>query len=162
MENISFKTIDLENDQETTLKFREDSFRESFGDANRFFEADGQGHIRYLKWLREKIEKNPHYAVHVWVRDQIVGQVELGVLKGDPSIGYVNLYYLIPEMRGTGLSTQLDHYAVKVLSDLGFRKMRLSVSPSNLRAVKFYEKMGWRDVGPRPDHPEVSLMEKLI
>lgn len=45
---------------------------------------------------------------------------------------------------------------------MGLKKARLSVSPTNERAIKFYEKMKWVDLGPREDHPEVHFMEKVI
>ncbi len=41
-------------------------------------------------------------------------------------------------------------------------KSRLSVSPTNLQAIRFYEKMGWKDLGPRLDHPEVHWMERVL
>ncbi|MGE4132784.1 MAG: GNAT family N-acetyltransferase [Bdellovibrionales bacterium] len=74
----------------------------------------------------------------------------------------MNLYYLVPELRGQGFSNHLEEFAVSHLKSRGFTRARLSVSPSNVRAVRFYEKNGWRDMGPRPDHPEVRLMEKSL
>lgn len=44
---------------------------------------------------------------------------------------------------------------------LGLNKARLSVSPSKKSAMRFYEKLGWRDLGPRLEHPEVHFMEKM-
>ena len=38
----------------------------------------------------------------------------------------------------------------------------MSVSPTNQQAVRFYLKNNWRDLGPRPDDPEVHLMEKEL
>ncbi len=102
MDSLSFKTIDLARDQSIALKFREDSFVVSFGNADQFYEYDGQGHVRYLEWLKAKIEKDARFAVHVWQGDQIIGQLELGKPRNDPTVGYVNLYYLIPEKRGVG------------------------------------------------------------
>ncbi len=32
---------------------------------------------------------------------------------------------------------------------------RLSISPTNQRALRFYVRRGWTDSGPRPDMPEV-------
>lgn len=100
--------------------------------------------------------------MHLLQGGVIVGQMELGSFKTDPSIGYVNLYYLAAEVRGTGLSSVLDNYATNYFVSRGFTSARLSVSPSNSRAIRFYEKHGWHDLGPRPGRPEVHLMEKYF
>jgi ribosomal protein S18 acetylase RimI-like enzyme len=86
--------------------------------------------------------------------------MEMDQFKDDPTIGYVNLYYLIPGYRDRGLGLRLDEHATSYLRARGFHKARLSVSPTNVRAMKFYLKNAWQDLGPRPDHPEVHLMEK--
>jgi len=87
--------------------------------------------------------------------------MEMQILE-EPRIGYVNLFYLIPDMRGSGAGTFLHHYAIAFCQKHGVPKMRLSVSPTNLRAVAFYQKHGWRDLGPRPGRENVNLMECLI
>lgn len=160
--NIEFKPIDLEKDRDMVIKFREDSFVCSFGSNEKFWAENGPNAELYIEWLTAKIKNAPFSAVHIWLGDRIVGQMELGTFKRDPSVGYINLYYLIPEFRGTGLSKLLDDYAVQYLRGKGFLKARLSVSPTNLRAVRYYSRMGWVDIGTRPDAPEVSFMEKAI
>lgn len=162
IDNLEFKTVNLAEDSEISVKFREDSFVASFGNADLFYEEDGKGDIRYLEFLAKKIQTDPRFAVHVWENDQIIGQVEIGTLRTDPSIGYVNLYYLKKEKRGHGYAPLLDQYTSKVFKEMGLKKARLSVSPTNARAIKFYERMKWIDLGPREDHPEVHFMEKII
>jgi GNAT superfamily N-acetyltransferase len=71
-------------------------------------------------------------------------------------------FYLLPEWRGRGLGAHLDRFAVDFLLRAGHRSARLCVSPTNLRAVAFYQKNSWRDLGPRADHPEVYYMGKRI
>jgi ribosomal protein S18 acetylase RimI-like enzyme len=157
-----FKPIQLDLHKAVCIKFREDSFVVSFGDAQKFYGSDGKGAEQYLDWLNSKLEKDPESAVHYWVDNQIIGQIEFGFVKNDPSCGYINLYYLIPTARGIGLGSDLDKYAVDFFRKRKVRKLRLSVSPNNFLAMAFYKKMGWVDLGPREDHPEVNLMEKLI
>ena len=159
---ISIKPVDLEKDAQTCVRFREDSFVVSFGDAEKFHEADGKGAERYLGWLSEKIAKDPQSVVHVWNDHEIVGQIELGRLRDDQSRGYVNLYYLVPSFRGKGLGAHLDTYAMSYFRTLGLSSVRLSVSPTNLQAVAYLKKMGWVDLGSRPEHPEVHFMEKSV
>jgi ribosomal protein S18 acetylase RimI-like enzyme len=158
---ITFKPIDLELHRNLVIEFREDSFVVSFGDATRFHEADKMGADRYLAWLKAKLEKNPQSVVHAWRDGKIIGQIELGHLKADPERGHVFLYYLAPEFRGQGLGKTLDQYAMNFFRNGGQREVRLSVSPTNLPAWKFYLKLGWKDIGPRPGHPEVHFFQKI-
>jgi len=157
---LRFAPVDLSRHEEICRRFRADSFAVSFSDASRFHEEDGLGGDRYVEWLRGKQERDPASVVHVWQGDEIIGQMELGRLRGLEGVGYVNLYYLAPAHRGRGLAKHLDEYAASYLRGLGFTKAQLSVSPSNARAIAYYQKMGWRDLGPRADEPSVHSMEK--
>ena len=159
---LTFKTIDLSKTSELCIRFREDSFMTSFGSTDRFHEEDNKGSIRYIEWLQKKILDNPYSAVHIWESEKIIGQIELGSMKSEPDCGYVNLFYLIREKRGKGLSKYLDLYTSQYFQSLALKRMKLSVSPTNIQAVKFYEKSGWRYIGPRPGHPEVNFMEKSL
>lgn len=161
-QNFLFKPVELDLHAEACIRFRDDSFVVSFGDAKKFYEADGQGAERYIEWLKGKIAKDPNSVVHIWQNDEIVGQIELGLLKNEPDFGYVNLFYLTPAKRGQGFGSILDQHAIEHFHSLGFKKMKLCVSPTNVRAFSFYKKLGWVDLGPRPGHPEVNFMEKNI
>jgi ribosomal protein S18 acetylase RimI-like enzyme len=159
---LRFEPIDLDTAAEAAVAFRADSFVCSFGSAERFYEADGKGHERYLVWLRQLMQSIPGSCVHAWDGGTVIGQLEMNRFKGEPRLGYVNLYYLVPEYRNRGLGRRLDEYATAFLRSLGFPAARLSVSPTNQQAVRFYSKNGWQSLGPRPDHPEVHLMEKRL
>jgi RimJ/RimL family protein N-acetyltransferase len=151
---LSFRPIDLRADLESAVRFRRDSFVCSFGDDGRFDEA------QYVSFLKAKQARDPWLAVHVFRDDQLIGQMELDAYKPEPWIGYVNLYYLAPAYRGLGLAAQLDAYASDYLQRSGFASAQLSVSPTNTRALRFYRRHGWSDVGPRPG--DVRLMHKEI
>ena len=60
--------------------------------------------------------------------DEIIGQLEMGRYRTTPEIGFVWLYYLVPEARGTGVSQRLDEYVAQFYSDLGLRQARLNVN----------------------------------
>jgi ribosomal protein S18 acetylase RimI-like enzyme len=77
----------------------------------------------------------------------------------EPRRGYVNLFYLIEEMRGASVSGELQDYAMDFMSRHGVQIAQLSVSPTNARALAFYRKHGWRDLGLRPGRDNVNLME---
>jgi ribosomal protein S18 acetylase RimI-like enzyme len=143
-----------------SVRFRADSFTCSFGSDERFYEADGKGDERYLAWLARRMHEMPGSCIHVWMNDVIIGQMEMGRFRGDPKVAYVYLYYLVPAYRNRGLGVQLDRYATAFLTDHGFRSARLSVSPTNRQAMRFYLKHGWLDLGPCSGHAEVHDMCK--
>ena len=147
---LQFRTIDLARDSGICVRFRRDSYACSFGDARRLDEQS------YLDWLAIRIAEFPEGFVHVLRDNEIVGQMEMR------PHGYINLFYLVPAVRGSGLADSLHEYALSVFAGLGLQKLQLSVSPSNARAIGFYHKQGWRDLGPRPDHDDVQLMELTL
>jgi ribosomal protein S18 acetylase RimI-like enzyme len=160
--NLEFKSIDLALDRDLCVRFRADSFICSFGSADRFYGEDYRGADRYLQWLRQKIIELPNSCVHVWQKDRIIGQIEMQLWNQDPQIGYVNLFYLVPEFRDRGFGRQLDRYATNFFNRLGCHSARLSVSPTNLIAMRFYLRQGWVDLGQREDAPEVHYLEKAF
>jgi ribosomal protein S18 acetylase RimI-like enzyme len=160
--NLKFKPINLEQYQDLCIRFRADSFVCSFGSVDRFYQADGNGAERYLKWLKQRIAEIPNSCVHIWKGERIIGQIEMGRWKHDTNVGYINLFYLIPEFRGQGLGQHLDRYAAHFFKHLGCQSARLSVSPANRGAMSFYFKHGWVDLGQREDAPEVHYLEKTF
>ncbi len=161
-DELKIQPIDFKNHMETCIRFREDSFIVSFGSADRFHKEDGKGSERYIDRLKLKYEHDPESVVHIWLGNEIIGQMELGSLPIDPSKGYVNLYYLVPEQRGRGYSGSLEKYTEYYMKKRNYKLARLSVSPTNKRAVSFYLKNDWRDLGPRPGRPDVHFMEKCF
>jgi ribosomal protein S18 acetylase RimI-like enzyme len=151
---LSFRTIELERDAQTAVAFRRDSYLCSFGTDAAFGDVEG-----YLAWLRDRIARQPLGQVHVWRGRQIVGQLEMLVQATVPARGYINLFYLAPEWRGRGLGAALHQYALEFTRNGGASVARLSVSPSNARALAYYRKHAWRDLGPRPDDASLLLME---
>ena len=162
MQTLTFKPIDIHKHFDLCVEFRADAFRISFGSDVDVYGTDNEGVKRYRQWLKQKMADIPNSCVHAWHSGQIVGQIEMGKWKVNPAIGYVNLFYLIPAYRGQGFSNQLNAHAVNFLKQLGFRTARLCVSPTNVRAVRFYEKHEWQDVGVRPDQPNVRYMEQQL
>ena len=158
---LEFLPIDLDAHADICLRVREDSFVCSFGTGERFWAEAGPGGKKYLSRLKERMERLPGSCVHVWNDGEIIGQMEMRLDRDDPLAGYVNLFYLIPEHRGTGIAGELDRYAEEFFRGLGVRMARLSVTPSNTRALKYYRKNGWRLLGPHSDYPDAVMMEKV-
>lgn len=156
---LRFKPIEIEQAKELCIRFRADSFVCSFGSDERFYEEEC-GAERYIHWLKQRIADIPGSCVHVFKDARIIGQVEMMRWKEDPNIGYVNLFYLIPDFRGQGFGAQLDEYAASFFQHLSCKSALLSVSPMNIGATNFYTKRGWVDIGPRRDAPEVHYLKK--
>lgn len=95
---MNFRAIDIEKDKDMMIQFRKDAFVVSFGTEEGFDETG------YLKRMRERVNKFPDGQVIIDVEHRPIGQMELHITEyGGIKIGYVNLYYLIPEYRGKGL-----------------------------------------------------------
>src|ERR1043165_6775279 len=154
---LAFKTIDLETHASVCVAFRRDSYLCSFGEDN-FFKEAGLNGIHYIELLRLRMAKFPDGYIHAWHGDKIVGQMEMQILE-EPRRGYVNLFSLVEKMRGTGVSGELQDYAMDFMRRHEVQIAQLSVSPTNTRALAFYRKHGWRDLGLRPGRDNVNLME---
>lgn len=169
---LTFVPINLEAHGDLCARFRADSFTVSFGVATPISENSsetpmtlypgGETVEEYLAWLEKRMRDFPGSCVHVVQEDEIIGQIEMGRFRLNPSIGYVNLFYLVPWLRGKGLGTQLDQFATNFLRRAGFRVARLSVSSTNTPALAFYRKHHWHDLGPRLDYPIGHYMEKNL
>ena len=160
-ESLGFTPIDLGEHAELCVEFRLDSYVCSFGTTDKFY-VDNTSEQGYLDWLCARMKDLPGSCVHLWRGAEIIGQLELERSRASPEIGYVNLYYLVPKARGSGVSKRLDDYVCGFYANLGLNQARLNVSPSNDRAIRHYKKHGWQNRGPDPRHPEILLFEKAF
>jgi ribosomal protein S18 acetylase RimI-like enzyme len=148
--DVRFEPIDLDRDFEICVRFLGETFVASYG-SDAELGAMG-GAAAYRESLRARLADFPAGHVHVWQGAEIAGQLEMRP-RPDLGFGMVNLIYLAPERRGGTLSDALHDYLEATLRGCCMPKARLSVSPTNQRAVRYYLKHGWRDLGPRPDRP---------
>jgi ribosomal protein S18 acetylase RimI-like enzyme len=131
----------------------------SFSDGQSAFEAEnGENGSLYIEWLKDRIAEFPQGCVHAYVEDQIVGQLEMRLRNAE--LGYINLFYLIPQYRGSSLGTELHSYAEHTMSACGMQQLQLTVSTQNQRALRFYQKHGWRAIRHR-DHEKKHLLMGL-
>jgi ribosomal protein S18 acetylase RimI-like enzyme len=70
-------------------------------------------------------------------------KVETASQKPAPSFGILSIA-VSPDHQGSGAAKLLMEYSEQVAIERGFTRMVLTVHPSNSRAVRFYEKMGWQ------------------
>lgn len=76
-----------------------------------------------------------------------------------PAFGILSIA-VDPRHQGSGAAQLLMEYSEQEALRRGFSRMHLTVHPSNTRAVRFYEKMGWQ----RDEHNGVwdGSMSKMI
>lgn len=157
---LVFKPIELVLHAHVCLSFRRDTFISSFG-WDGFFEKEGAKGETYLSRLRAHASRFPDGNVHVWDDGKIVGQLEMRVLD-DRLRGHVSLFYLTPQLRGSGAADDLQRYAMQFMRSQRVATAQLNVSPTNARALAYYRKHGWKDCGPRPGRDDVHLMEHSV
>lgn len=135
---MKFRTIDIDKDRETIIAFRKDSYVVSFGTVDGFGDEDA-----YVKRIGERVARFPDGLVLIEEDGKMIGQIELQITTyEEQEIGYVNLFYLIPEYRSKGLGQYLIEYAEQFFRKYGVSEYHLRVEPTNKRAIRFYEKYG--------------------
>ena len=159
MREVEFKKADLVNDLKLCIQFRKDSFLASFGSADEWVKQSGEKGEKYIDWLRQYAKQNPDGVIHLWKNNKIIGQIECKVESSFPGKAYINLFYLIPEVRGTGVSKLMHEYVIDLFIRKGCHTARLSVSESNKPALAFYKKYGWAYVKPREEDQTVHLYQ---
>ena len=159
---LVFRSIDLAAHAELCVHFRRDAFVCSFEDGEKRFALESGEHAQaYLNWLSKRIDACPESCVHVFDGQEIIGQIETE-LRGQEKLGYVYLFYLIPSRRRQGLSDYLHAYVMQLFREVGVIRAQLSVSPTNQTAINFYKRHGWQDLGLRPGHTDINLMELAL
>lgn len=158
---LEFRPVDLLRHTGLCISFAEDMDMCSFGTASQFHGTDSLGAARYIERMQAKLDADPEICLHVWYNDEVVGQLNLGHFI-NPSVGYIHVFYVVLHWRGQGIADRMEAYAGEWFRQRQFTSARLSVSPQNIRAMRFYSRRGWQDLGPRADKPEMHNMEKAF
>ena len=159
--DLQFVPIDLDRHLEIFLDFIRDTHLCSFGSMEGFVDSEGRGEERFVERVRTRLAEEPESCLHVWQGAEIIGQLHLGRFV-DPAIGYINMLYVSPKWRGAGVAGAIEEYACASLQAHGFQSAYLSVAAQNHRAIRFYKKQGWADLGPRLDKPSTHNMKKIF
>ena len=147
---LNFKPIS-DKDISTSVQFRKDAFIASFPNSDvwkQFWDEK-----KYCTWLKAHTLKFPLGAIHLWLNQEIIGQLEFNY--GQPT-SHINLFYLRPEFRGKNYSHEMHTYAINTLRQQGTQAATLRAAPTNERAICFYKKHGWQDLGADSEHKEVN------
>ena len=153
---LKFVPIDIKAHREVVIGFRKDSFKVSFGEDADFDEEN------YISWLRDKMKDYHEGFVLLEEAGRYMGQLELTIKEFEgENIGYVNLYYLIPEERGNGKGGVLHAYAKRFFENHNLREYHLRVSPENTAALSFYSKNGMEEAGREMNGKVVRMKGEL-
>lgn len=79
----------------------------------------------------------------------------------DPGVRGIDQSIAAPELLGRGLGTRLVRTLVdRLYRDPGVSKIQTDPAPTNLRAIRYYEKAGFRRIGPivTPDGPAIYML----
>jgi GNAT superfamily N-acetyltransferase len=168
-ERLRWAPIDFERDFDVCATFRRDSYLVSFGhdrDFEQMGQANGKSVVRgdegYRLWLRNLWEKWPDSCAHLWCGDEIVGEVEAELREEGTHVAclFVRLYYLKPEVRGSGLGQDLQNYTLRLAKSAGASCIRARVSKTNARALAYYQKHGWCVMRENPTDPRMWEIER--
>ena len=157
IDTLTYRPIDLEFDAELAVQNHYRACVASFGDDRRY-----EGRDAYLRYLREQVEVYPDGSVLAFDEGgACVGQLELRVPYGLPT-GYIGLYYVTPPFRGRGYGRRLNAYAERYFRSWEATRVELHVSPTNRRAVGFYQRLGYDFTGEEPPGAALRRMAKAL
>ncbi len=154
----SYRMIDPVKDRETAIQIRRDSFDVSFDDPDGFGDPNG-----YIIWIEMNNLMYPGSFVMMEHDDNLVGQIELELLHYmGKNIGYVDLFYLLPDYRGKGIGADQIRYAEAFFKRYQMDEYHLRVSPTNDRALRFYQKHGFEFMMEEQLNHKVWRLRKKI
>ena len=118
----------------------------------------------YARSAARHAQEHPGSVVRVLSGDRVVGLVELDPGRDEQSgCGWISLLYMLPEYRGRGWAIQLLGYAFWFYENHDRAAVRLHVSENNARAITFYQRSGFVQIGRDPGvRAHLLLMGRLI
>lgn len=153
-----FRSASIEHDLPLVEEFWLDSWRAVYGSLRGF---DAQT-IR--SETRRMLKQNPDSVCFAMLDDKEIGIVAMD--STDLSLddhGHISLFAIAPEFRGKRLAVQLLGQAVSFYRRLGRKYLKLYVSPTNHRAIRFYKKNDFIEKGYGPNyHNNLLVMVKEI
>ncbi|MBR7554092.1 GNAT family N-acetyltransferase [Allobacillus sp. GCM10007491] len=134
-----------------------------------FYEEPPSDWKRIVKKYRPRIEGN-HYVTPCIIEydDQPIGYIqyyeiqpkkldEYGILLNNGKLYGIDQFIGEPTLWGKGIGTQMIRMILSELNRKGATKVLLEVNPENRRAIRAYEKCGFREIKDLENH--LLLME---
>jgi 2-amino-4-hydroxy-6-hydroxymethyldihydropteridine diphosphokinase len=104
--------------------------------------------------MREAEQKRLTQAVAEQIARVIVAEVDgiaVGWCSRSARRAYIPYLFVMPELQGHGLGSMLLRRMESMLELEGAERVHLETPADNVRAVRFYEKQGYRILALRPD-----------
>ena len=105
------------------------------------------------RWLSEVLGGGAHLVVEM--DDELVGHAMLMPTAREGVHEYA--IFIDERVRGKGVGTQVNRYAVELARALGLRRLWLSVEPLNRAAVRSYQKAGFQFISATMYSPELEM-----
>ncbi len=101
--------------------------------------------------IEKKIRENPDTLIISSYKDNPIGVAEI-IYKSQCPIRQVALpelgkLYVLERFHGTGIAGQLIQKVEKIIRVKGYTELNLEVWSKNPKAIKFYEKHGYKSLG---------------
>lgn len=157
--NLWFRPLDVCGEEgEYLLRARKETWQRLYGSPEGF---DPEG---TLARARKHRAENEGSVLCAMLEERPVGILHLDPdREADKGIGYISFLYLEESLRGRGFGVQLLGQAVSAYRPLGRNYLRLSCSPGNVAAQRFYRRYGFRKIGEKEGRAgRIDLLEKYI
>lgn len=157
--SLSFLPIDLKRSLDVCIKFREDTHGCSFQNLKGLSNQLGVNREQYSQYLNSY---NSEGLKHIFYNGKIIGQLEFTFMPTNHKVGYINLIYVEKSFRGEGVSGKAMNYIMAYFFNNSCEEVMLSVSRTNHRAIKYYEKHGFKFLKKNTKDPMVDIYSHII
>ncbi len=139
---IALRSFDFAHDADAVCAFQEETYRVNFPD----FEFTPEFAQAFRHDLRRAALDTSH---EMFVLDEgaPVGFLWLVICENNWTLeryGYINNIFINPRLRGQGLAAELMAQAEAFFRNRRIRRVRLTVTASNVEAVHLYERSGYQ------------------
>jgi ribosomal-protein-alanine N-acetyltransferase len=137
------------------------------------YELMNEAHVAQIAQLEKRCFSDPWSENSI--RSELTGRLSLWVvaLDGDTVAGYIGSQSVLgesdmmnvavaPEYRRRGIAQALILELIRRLSQQGNRSLMLEVRASNIPAITLYHKLGFAQVGRRPNYYRNPKEDALI
>ncbi len=81
--------------------------------------------------------------VEAWSGDELVGLIAFYCNDATTRVGFISNVSVVPQMHGSGIATRMLVRCIEHCKAAGMRRLDLDVDPSNIAAVRLYERNGF-------------------
>lgn len=142
---VKLISLDLDKDPEMLSKWDQDSeFKRQFDDVPAVMYSPAMSR----EWYENSLGSGANLMIHTAEDDRVIGVIELDGFDWEARSAWVGIGIGDPEYRGRGYGTE----AMQLILDYAFRclnlnRVNLNVFAFNKRAIRSYEKCGFRYEG---------------